>query len=67
MTTELFLQQPLYLCHLGILMKTSASYMKMTKISHHTQTLAIEAATSPILLKELYEFNCHGVTGENLC
>ncbi|CAL8372910.1 unnamed protein product [Gadus morhua 'NCC'] len=30
------------------------------------KTLAVEAATSPILLKEFDEFKCHGVTGESM-
>ncbi|CAL8384834.1 unnamed protein product [Arctogadus glacialis] len=30
------------------------------------KTLAVEAATSPILLKEFHEFKCHGVTGESM-
>lgn len=30
------------------------------------KTLAVEAATSPILLKQFHQFKCHGVTADNL-
>ncbi|XP_073669155.1 E3 SUMO-protein ligase KIAA1586-like [Paramisgurnus dabryanus] len=30
------------------------------------KTLAVEAATSTILLKEFHQFKCHGTTGDNL-